>query len=281
MGERIRGHEWFKIREQVMERDDWQCRNCAEESNLVVHHIVPISNHGTNQLTNLVTLCRQCHRAAHNHRSGIENGSSSELPSRKIFTEGTISTVCRSTHHPLHLALIVIIIKTGIGVGEICNLDLQDVTLKNDSSNTLPELSGPGLQIRYGGDIPYNNRRERRESTVIPVDSELEHVLLRWLAIRPDNPDTDSLFVKTKEKWGERIDPSTVRYVFEKVGRDHGLYSEDNELENLTPVSLRYFFKERFSGRPVHREYILGRQTSSGIDFPSFEKDYRDNIFKI
>ena len=281
MGDRIRGHEWFKIRKQVLERDDWQCCNCSEGSNLVVHHIVPISNHGTNQLANLVTLCRQCHRAAHNHRSGIENGSSSGLASRRIFLEDTISAVCRSTHPPLHLGLIVIVTKTGIGVGEICNLNLQDVSLTSDSSNICSELSGPGLQIRYGGDIPYNNRRERRESTLIPVDSELEHVLLRWLAIRPDNPDTDSLFVKTKEKWGERIDPSTVRYVFEKVGRDHGLYSEDNELENLTPVSLRYFFKERFSGRPVHREYILGRQTSSGIDFPSFEKDYRDNIFKI
>lgn len=281
MDERLHGHDWFEIREQVLERDNWSCRNCGEGSNLVVHHIVPINSQGTNQVTNLVTLCRQCHRSAHNHRWKEESGSSPESASRKIFSTEVISTVCRSTRHPLHLALIGIVAKTGIGVGEICNLDLTDVALKSDTTDALPELSGSGLQIRYGGAIPYSNRRERKERTVIPADSELEDILLRWIAIRPDTPHTDALFVKTKEKWGERIDPSTVRYVFEKIGRDHGLYSEDNEMENLTPVSLRYFFEERFNGRPAHREYILGREAGADIDYPSFEDDYRQNVFKI
>lgn len=281
MGERLHGHDWFEIREQVLERDNRRCQNCGEESNLVVHHIVPISNRGTNHTTNLVTLCRQCHRAAHNHRWKEESDSSPESTSRKIFSMETISTICQSTRHPLHLALVVIVAKTGIGVGEICNLDLQDVDLKGDVGDSLPELAGSGFEIRYGGTIPYSNRRERKGRTVIPVDSELENVLLRWVAIRPDHSHTDSLFTKTKEKWGERIDPSTVRYVFEKVGRDHGLYAENNEMNNLTPVSLRYFFEERFNGRPAHREYILGRRTGSDIDYPSLERDYRNNVFKL
>jgi integrase/ribosomal protein S27AE len=199
MNERIRGHEWFEVRDKVLIRDDGECRNCGAGSNLVVHHIVPISNQGTNQMSNLVTLCRKCHRLAHNHRWGIDRHTSNQPIMRDIFTTDEISNVLMSIHHTLYTALITTIAKTGMGVGELCNLDFQDVDVNIDAeySGKITKLSGSGLRIRYGGDIPYNNRRERCQNTIVPVDDQLETELKRWLAIRPDHQHNTSFFTKT------------------------------------------------------------------------------------
>lgn len=48
-------------RDNILERDDYKCRNCDEESSLEVHHIIPISQGGTKSDNNLCTLCKDCH----------------------------------------------------------------------------------------------------------------------------------------------------------------------------------------------------------------------------
>ncbi|WP_241432735.1 tyrosine-type recombinase/integrase [Natrinema pellirubrum] len=178
------------------------------------------------------------------------------------------------------MAVVATISKTGIGIGELCNVDMGDIDFASDSGITTP-FAGPGIRVRYGGDIPYNNRRERSHETVVPIDTELEVLLRRWIAIRPDPDQTDALFLETKGNWGNRIQPSTVRYIFEKIGRENGCYSQNDQLENFTPVALRYFFEERFQGRPQHRDYILGRLDRSEIDLSTLENDYRASIFRL
>lgn len=53
----------------VRVRDEHQCQNClqtfTEVSELEVHQIVPANNGGSDSLSNMVLLCRECHRAAH------------------------------------------------------------------------------------------------------------------------------------------------------------------------------------------------------------------------
>jgi len=49
-------------------RDRNQCMNCGkndEQTKLDVHHIVPRGQGGSDRISNLVLLCRQCHDAAH------------------------------------------------------------------------------------------------------------------------------------------------------------------------------------------------------------------------
>lgn len=58
---------WSTIREEVLIRDGYQCGNCGSPNNLHVHHIVPLSKGGSNRLTNLRTLCEQCHKKLHPH----------------------------------------------------------------------------------------------------------------------------------------------------------------------------------------------------------------------
>lgn len=62
---------WDTLRRKVYRRDDYQCQNCGRwggewgEYQLEAHHIVPLSQGGSNEMSNLVTLCEQCHDAAH------------------------------------------------------------------------------------------------------------------------------------------------------------------------------------------------------------------------
>lgn len=57
-------------REEILQRDNHECRNCKQSSwnhdiVLEVHHIVPKAMNGTDSSSNLVAVCRQCHKAAH------------------------------------------------------------------------------------------------------------------------------------------------------------------------------------------------------------------------
>jgi hypothetical protein len=53
-----------EIKQQVFERDGNKCQACGavlKPSLAEIHHSLPISKGGTNELSNLITLCRNCH----------------------------------------------------------------------------------------------------------------------------------------------------------------------------------------------------------------------------
>lgn len=67
---------WGSIRKKVLARDSHSCANCDHQNHRIkiwdyrsldVHHIVPLSKGGTNRLSNLVVLCRQCHALLEPH----------------------------------------------------------------------------------------------------------------------------------------------------------------------------------------------------------------------
>lgn len=218
--ERFTGQDWFEIRQRVLERDGHCCRNCDATTNLVVHHVVPITAEGTNHLSNLVALCRNCHRRAHNERIRDGSREQSTDTTRYLLTVDELHQLFQTAAHPLERAVIAVLSKTGIGVGELCNLDLDDVQLPASSfeldSVVVPSETGL-LRVRYGGDLPYNNRRERTGTTYIPIDCELDYVLRKWLLVRPDPRSGDPLFVSTQKQWGKRISPQMVRKPREDV----------------------------------------------------------------
>ncbi|WP_218043192.1 HNH endonuclease [Embleya hyalina] len=49
-------------RTRALVRDRWTCQRCGARTELEVDHIVPVSRGGTWDLSNLLTLCRACHR---------------------------------------------------------------------------------------------------------------------------------------------------------------------------------------------------------------------------
>src|SRR5690606_34895425 len=58
---------WEEIAKDIRRRDDHKCKKCgATNTQPDVHHIIYLSHHGTNQKSNLITLCRACHQTEHN-----------------------------------------------------------------------------------------------------------------------------------------------------------------------------------------------------------------------
>jgi hypothetical protein len=54
-----------KHRNAVLKRDEHSCVRCGDTDDLQVHHIIPRSKGGENEIENLATLCTACHFAAH------------------------------------------------------------------------------------------------------------------------------------------------------------------------------------------------------------------------
>lgn len=52
-------------------RDFHSCRHCRSRCDLHPHHIIFRSQGGNDELTNLITLCAQCHSAVHEHKLEI------------------------------------------------------------------------------------------------------------------------------------------------------------------------------------------------------------------
>jgi 5-methylcytosine-specific restriction endonuclease McrA len=63
---RLDDEDWVVLRRIVLKRDRRHCQNCkAHGTRLDVHHVVPVSVGGSNNLTNLLTLCFACHKLIH------------------------------------------------------------------------------------------------------------------------------------------------------------------------------------------------------------------------
>lgn len=58
----------------VYSRDGYQCQNCHQKggkkgpAKLNAHHIVPLKDGGSNNASNLKTLCKNCHDAIHTEK---------------------------------------------------------------------------------------------------------------------------------------------------------------------------------------------------------------------
>lgn len=73
MDQPIATDPWREIRLQVLKRDNYRCVSCStpvKSSEADIHHLLPKSMGGTDELSNLVTLCDGCHAAHHPNLAG-------------------------------------------------------------------------------------------------------------------------------------------------------------------------------------------------------------------
>lgn len=65
--------DWQKMRTEILQRDNHQCKNCGSKENLQVHHRQYHINAKTGNKKNpwdynhkyLITLCHDCHEKGH------------------------------------------------------------------------------------------------------------------------------------------------------------------------------------------------------------------------
>lgn len=66
--DRVRGSRWMSIRRRVLSRDNGLCQHCLDAGRITlaeeVDHVVPLhaGGHATDD-SNLVALCKACHKA--------------------------------------------------------------------------------------------------------------------------------------------------------------------------------------------------------------------------
>ena len=89
-----------EVRRRVLERDGWRCQRCGCRHSLEVHHQVFRSHSGTDEMSNLITLCAACHRSEHGIR-----GSNLAKFGGNFGNTSTASNVTHITWFPLSSAL--------------------------------------------------------------------------------------------------------------------------------------------------------------------------------
>lgn len=73
--------DWIEVARNIRQRDKNRCTQCGAQGVVLdVHHIVYLSHHGTNQQSNLVTLCRDCHQKEHGRAFDWEESNDPESP---------------------------------------------------------------------------------------------------------------------------------------------------------------------------------------------------------
>ena len=54
--------EFYRVKYGVLYRDNFTCQHCSKTGvKLDVHHIIPLRLNGSDNASNLITLCRPCH----------------------------------------------------------------------------------------------------------------------------------------------------------------------------------------------------------------------------
>ena len=208
--------------------------------------------------------------------------------------------------HPLDRAVVVTLLKTGMRVGELCNLDRRDVHLsavpidrknvplrpqiaERPDSIYVPAEPARGSVVN-GEERTASNKRKR--ATVVPVDDELRRVLGRWLAIRPDTPSpAEPLFTSTSGDWGQRLTPDMVHHAVETHARSRGWYQSGGGAEvNVTPHYFRHFFTTHLRDRTGDRgvvKYLRGDVAQDVIDTYTHNwgdrvrETYEANVYRL
>ncbi|WP_128906253.1 tyrosine-type recombinase/integrase [Halorubrum amylolyticum] len=228
-------------------------------------------------------------------------------PARRDVSIPAMREFVAGIRHPLHRALVVTLLKTGMRVGELCNLDLRDLAVDDEelreafALGTRPALADRPNSLYVTPDATVGEElngevrtasNKRKRATVIPVDDELARTLKRWLAVRPDGAsDADPLFVGTAEGWGERFDPQAVRHVVERYARDAGWYrTGGGAAENVTPHYFRHFFTTHLRDRTGDRgvvKYLRGDVADDVIDTythnwgDQVRETYEANVYRL
>lgn len=220
-------------------------------------------------------------------------------PTRRDISVSEMREFVDDLAHPLEQAVIITLLKTGMRVGELCNLDLRDLYLDDLDVQSVfdtghrPQLDGRPDSIYVPADVSRGDvvngeertaSNKRKRATVIPVDEELKAVLVRWIAVRPDARSTaEPLFLSTASEWGSRLTPKMVRNVVENHAREAGWYATGGGAEeNVTPHYFRHFFTTHLRDRTGDRgivKYLRGDVAEDIID--TYTHNWGDRVREV
>jgi len=220
-------------------------------------------------------------------------------PARRDLSVDQMRAFVAGITHPLDRAVVVTLLKTGMRIGELCNLDLRDLNLDDaavesaygvpprvqleDRPNTLYVASDVSRGAVVNGEERTASNKRKRD-TLVPVDTELRAVLRRYLAIRPDaDSPAEPLFCSTRDQWGHRLKTGWARSMVTGHARRVGWYrSGGSAAENVTPHYFRHFFTTHLRDRTGDRgivKYLRGDVADDIID--TYTHNWGDRVREV
>ena len=205
-------------------------------------------------------------------------------PTRRELDVPDMRGLVGHASHPLDRAVIVTLLKTGMRVGELVNLDLRDVAIgptgvectwePRVELTTRPRTIFVDPAAERGRTVNGERREasnKRQRETLVPVDDELQRALASWLAIRPDAVSpARPLFLNTRGRWGERLSTDDVRGIVREHAEAFGWYRVGGgPRENVTPHYFRHFFTTHLRDRTGERgvvKYLRGDVAEDILD---------------
>lgn len=160
---------------------------------------------------------------------------------------------------PARLYIVMMLLKTGLRISELSNLDERDIHLDHPIESELddfrPELvSKPDsiyVDSSIGQDDVINGEKratsnKENSSRVIPLTSELKSVVVWYLSLR-QIPHSDANPILTRSARGggngivgQRRGIQSIRYGFNQWADEHGWYSENPN--SMKPHWCRHWF---------------------------------------
>jgi integrase/recombinase XerD len=143
---------------------------------------------------------------------------------------------------PKDRAVVVLLLKTGLRVGELTKLNISDVDLSTQTIRLHPT--------------------EKRSLETAFFDDETSRVLARWLRQRDGGAKTDALFL---DRYGNRISTESVGRIVNRYAVANGLHDPSSDRHDLhkrlTPHSCRHAWTTWLRRAGMSREI---RQTLRG-----------------
>lgn len=96
-----RGSNWEEQKEKALKRDNYTCQKCPSKENIGVHHKIPYhlfdSFKSANVLSNLITLCKKCHRI---EELEFNKNNKDLIGNRRIPHHPPESKICEKCNEP-------------------------------------------------------------------------------------------------------------------------------------------------------------------------------------
>lgn len=131
---------WSYLREIILDKYNYQCSICGQYGEIDVHHKIPIKEGGTNEIENLITLCRNCHENLHHFKFSNDSISFSDEYGQQIKK----SNECKKGYILLQ------------AISNKYKLKIRYKTQKSNSSVEINERIIEPIQLKYGYEIHDN-----------------------------------------------------------------------------------------------------------------------------
>jgi integrase/recombinase XerD len=169
---------------------------------------------------------------------------------RQCPTVEQAKLLVQSILDPKELAVVVLLLKTGMRRHELSELNVESLDLKNMIIHVQPT--------------------GKRSNEILYYDLETSIVLERWLKVREklNKNKLDALFL---DHFGNRLSGEAIYKIVIKHATAVGLHDPNSKRldKRLTAHSLRHYFSTRMREAGMSREYVMelrGDSTHDAID---------------